>query len=338
MTADSRDSEPVADGHRDAGRHQPSHNPALNPVMSRHQLGLELRALREAHGLRLEDVAAKLGLGPGTVSRIETGKAPTRTSYLTVMLDVYGVGDTNERQRLMDLALSGRRASWLIANRELLPPGVGRYMELEASATTVCCFANQLIPGMVQTSEYAAEACRISRPTLATDQVGMLAYLQVRRRERLESGKHELHVVIDEAALVRPVGSPAAMASQLDSLYTASTWPQVTIQVLPLRRAWPVLSMPFALLTFPDGSDMAAYCGISGQVITSGRANDVSALRERFAALAAGALPAAQSAQVMAQRARVRLAASGRNESAPKRTPHHTTGPMRGKQRVNRHP
>src|SRR5438045_698893 len=61
------------------------------PTVRRRRLGTELRRLREAHALKLEEAAERLGLAPSTLSRIETGKAPTRSAYLTTMLEMYGV-------------------------------------------------------------------------------------------------------------------------------------------------------------------------------------------------------------------------------------------------------
>ena len=63
------------------------------PAASRHRLGIELRRLREARSLRLEDVAARLGVVPSTLCRIGTGKAPAKAEYLALMLDTYGIDD-----------------------------------------------------------------------------------------------------------------------------------------------------------------------------------------------------------------------------------------------------
>src|SRR5215470_17742909 len=70
---------------------------SAGPTMRRRRLGADLIQLREQNSLRLEEVAERLGVAPATLSRIETGKAPTRTSYLEVMLDVYGVADPVRR-------------------------------------------------------------------------------------------------------------------------------------------------------------------------------------------------------------------------------------------------
>ena len=74
----------------------------VGPTIRRRRLGADLRRLREERSLRLEDVAARLGVAPSTLSRIETGKAPTRTSYLTLLLDLYEVRDADERRAILE--------------------------------------------------------------------------------------------------------------------------------------------------------------------------------------------------------------------------------------------
>src|ERR1700722_20955783 len=91
------------------------------PGIRRQRLGTQLRDLRQRRSLRLEDVAACLGVAPSTLSRIECGKAPTRTSYLTVMLDLYGIDDPQQRKHLTDLAREGQRKGWWTAPGNLLP-------------------------------------------------------------------------------------------------------------------------------------------------------------------------------------------------------------------------
>ena len=65
----------------------------MGPTVRRRRLGSELRKLREDHSIKLEEVAERLGVAASTLSRIETGKAPTKSVYLTAMLEMYGVTD-----------------------------------------------------------------------------------------------------------------------------------------------------------------------------------------------------------------------------------------------------
>ncbi len=81
----------------------------LGPTVRRRRLGAELRRLREGHALKLEEVAEELSLAPSTLSRIETGKAPTKSAYLMAMLDMYKVDDPDARKVLIDMAREGHR-------------------------------------------------------------------------------------------------------------------------------------------------------------------------------------------------------------------------------------
>src|ERR1700689_2564375 len=102
-------------GQPGAGRPQPA-----GPALGRRRLGRELRQLREARWLRLEDVADRLGVAPSTLSRIESGKAPTRTGYLALMLDLYDIDDPAQRASLEELARQGQRDGWWTDYSDLL--------------------------------------------------------------------------------------------------------------------------------------------------------------------------------------------------------------------------
>ena len=272
----------------------------LGPTIRRRRLGTDLRRLREARSLRLEDVAARLEVAPSTLSRIETGKAPTRTSYLAVMLDLYGVDDPDQRERMADMAREGQRKGWWAQCEDLLAPGVGTYLGLEAAACTVRAFAVDVVPGLVQTRGYAAAFYAASRPDLSADQVKRLAWLQTRRREMLADGA-ELHLVLDEAVLRRTIGAPAVMAAQLEHLtaVAASSW--ATVQVLSLAGSRPVLSDSFTLLSFADQDDPdVGYAGgVRGQAVTRERASDVRAMRNVFGELSQSALAPPESADLI---------------------------------------
>lgn len=149
--------------------------------MARHRLGAQLRQLREGRSLRLEDVATALDVVPSTLSRIETGKAPTRISYLTGMFAMYGVDDPEVRQTLEGLARDDGRESWWAAFADLLPDGARRYFGLESAASLIRCYSVQVVPDLLQTRDYAAAACRAARPGLAGDQVRTLVTATMRR-------------------------------------------------------------------------------------------------------------------------------------------------------------
>jgi transcriptional regulator with XRE-family HTH domain len=275
------------------------------PAIDRHRLGAELRQLREARALRLEDVAARLDVAPSTVSRIETGKAPARTSYLVAMLDLYGVTDPQLRRTLTNLAREGQRKDWWTPSRDLLPAGAGAYLGFEAAAPEIRGFSALTVPSLLQTADYAAALLTITRPGLSDEHRCDLAEMQRQRQEQLRRSRQRLHIIIDESLLLRTIGTPAVTASQLKHLLTATTDPRITIQLAPLATAAPAVSPSFMVLTFTDPADSDIGCcsGPGGQAILVGRTDDLRTLRSAFDAFSRSALSPDRSAYLIQQAA-----------------------------------
>ncbi len=273
------------------------------PTVRRRRLGGDLRRLREQSTLKLEEVADQLGVAPSTLSRIETGKAPTRTSYLALMLDLYGVTDPDHRRLLMDLAREGQRRGWWVGFDDLLTAGAGDYLGLEAEAAVLRAFGVQVVPGLLRTPDYGRAVCAARRPDLRPEQVERLVAVQQRRQEVLGgTDPIELRLVLDESVLLRSVAPPCVMRGELEHLITASAEPTITIQVLELSGPHqPVLAGSFGVLSFTeeDDADVACAEGIRAQVLLEQRAPEVAAVRAAFDALSKSALsPRASAARI----------------------------------------
>jgi transcriptional regulator with XRE-family HTH domain len=272
------------------------------PAAPRHELGADLRRLREARSLRLEDVAAHIKVVPSTLSRIETGQAPVKTSYLTVMLDLYGIDDPDERNRLAGLAKDGQPKNWWASYDDVLPAGTSRYLSLEAAAAEVRGYSAQTIPDLLQTRAYAAAAARATRPGLSQGQAALLAAAQARQQELLHTGNCTLHLIIDHAALHRPLVPAPVMTAQIKRLAVIAAFPAVTIQVTAQSPAQAVLSPSFTLVSpsDPDQPVTACYHGPAGQILLTRRADSTRAALNTFHAISKAALPASSSADLIA--------------------------------------
>ena len=275
----------------------------VGPTIRRRRLGSDLRRLREERSLRLEEVAAELGVAPSTLSRIETGKAPTRTSYLALMLDLYGVHDAAQRRTLMDLAREGQRRGWWVGSEDLLPPGTGTYLGLEAEASELRAFQSEVVHALLWTREYARAVISARQPGLPADQTERLVGVGMRRQEVLLGGDPmRLRLILDESVLSRAVAAPAVMRSQLEHLIDASRALHVTIQVLRLRcpqRRLPAGSFGILRFAEPDDADVASSTGIRGQVLLEQRASEVREVRQMFDALSESALGPQDSAELI---------------------------------------
>ena len=273
------------------------------PAIVRHRLGARLRSLREARSVRLEDVAAHVGVRPSTLSRMETGEAPVKASFLKVILDLYGVSDPDEREELAGLARGSSHQDWLARYHGVLPPGAGTYLGLEEAASEVMAFSALAVPGLLQCPDYAGAAIRAARPGLGASTVSRLVTVTLRRQELLHDSRRRFRLVLDESVLHRQVAPPAVMAAQLDHLAVAVTMPAVTVQVAVLARSWPVLTSSFALLRFagPASSDVACRPGPAGRVTRATREADLADLRATFDALTTSALTPDESATLIAR-------------------------------------
>jgi transcriptional regulator with XRE-family HTH domain len=289
---------------------------SVGPTVRRRRLGSELRRLREARALKLDYVASRLGVAPSTLSRIETGKAPTRTSYLTLMLELYQVDDPALRQPLLEMAREGQRRGWWADADELLPAGFGRYLGLESEASGLRAFAVQTIHGLLRTEPYARAVIAAERSDLSAAQRERLVSVQLRRRQVLLGTEPiQLQVILDESALLRCLGSAKTMTGQLAHLLEATTRPAVTVQVLRIAQGpVTVLSGPFAILSFAESgdSDLASTEGVRGQALLAERCTDVRALSDVYAALSHAALGPAESADLISD-----LAGNPGRDSAP---------------------
>jgi transcriptional regulator with XRE-family HTH domain len=274
----------------------------VGPTVRRRRLGTELRRLRESHSLKLEEVAENLGLAPSTLSRIETGKAPTKSAYLTAMLDLYEVKDPGARQVLVDMAREGHRKGWWSIYDDVLPSGFDIYVGLEAEASGLRSYESDVIHGLLQTTEYAQTVLRELRPKDSEEQIRRVVDLRMQRQRLLDSDPPlEAWIILDEGAVRRVVGGAAIMRRQLEHLIRASRWPNVTLQVLSFDAgAHPGLTGPFAILEFPERTDAdVAYTESPGGMIYLEKEREVRTCAEAFDRMRAVALSPAASAELI---------------------------------------
>jgi transcriptional regulator with XRE-family HTH domain len=229
-----------------------------DPSVARLRLGEELKRLRLASGLRLQDVAAKLDLAPSSLSRLEKGRHPVKDIYLRTLFDLYGLGD-GQRQEMLAMAKRTRSTTWWHQYRDLLPGEAGRYLSLETAACQVASYS-ATVPGLLQTPDYAAAAVAAARPGLTGREVRQLVALQLRRQDIVRASGCRLDLLVDESALLRDVCPGQVMAAQIQHLLGASADPRVTVRIVSLRPAKPVLAYPFTILSFASPADAPVVC------------------------------------------------------------------------------
>ena len=231
------------------------------PAVRRRKLGAELRTLRTGAGLTSGEAARLVGWHQSKVSRIETGASGVKPADVRLLLDAYAVDDFQLRELLMALAGSDDGAGqhrWWHAYRGVLPPTYRDFISLESQASRMRTLETSVVPGLLQTPEYARAVTRAAVEGLSEDRLDALVEVRLARQVVLRSRPPlELSAVLDEAVLRREVGGPEVMARQLARLVEAARLPQVRLQVLPFAAGAHIgITGPFVIFSFSNTSDL----------------------------------------------------------------------------------
>ncbi|MGC5346494.1 helix-turn-helix domain-containing protein [Streptomyces sp. DT171] len=230
------------------------------PAVRRRKLGEELRALRNRSGLTSREAARLLGWHQSKVSRIETGTSGVRPDDISRLLDAYEVGDARLRALLEVLAGSagGGSSGWWHAYRGLIPPQYRDFISLESQARTARTLETSVVPGLLQTADYARAVTRSALDGLPARQLDSLVEVRLARQGVLRADPPlRLSAVLDEAVLRREVGGREVMREQLDHLARVAELPHVRLQLLPFSIGGYVgLTGPFVIFSFPNISDL----------------------------------------------------------------------------------
>ncbi|MEU1104356.1 helix-turn-helix transcriptional regulator [Streptomyces tibetensis] len=231
------------------------------PAVRRRKLGAELRALRSSAGLTSGEAARLVGWHQSKVSRIETGTSGVKPTDVRLLLDAYGVTDAQLCELLMMLAGaedSDGRHHWWHAYRGVLPPTYRDFISLESQAGAMRTLETTVVPGLLQTPEYARAVTRAAVEGLPEDRLDTLVEVRLARQDVLRADPPlELSAVLDEAVLRREVGGPGVMARQLERLVEAARLPQVRLQVLPFAAGAHIgVTGPFVIFSFSSTSDL----------------------------------------------------------------------------------
>ena len=270
-----------------------------SPTVRRRELGALLRALRNERALTVEQVAERLLCSPSKVSRMETGHGVATPRDIRDLCDLYAVTDQAERDHMMQLSHEGKQQGWW-QGYDL--DYFATYVGLEAEAVGIKCYQSAIVPGLLQTLDYARAMHEAGIPRIAPERIAQLIEVRRMRQRRLvQDPRIRLDVVLDEAVLHRLVGGPAVMATQLGRLVESSKQPNVTIQVIPYSAgAHPAMDSTFSILEFDGSAPGVVYVeGLVGWIYLE-RPQDIDRYQQVFEHLRTVALSPQDSIQLMA--------------------------------------
>lgn len=229
-----------------------------SPTVRRRQLVAELKRLRESAGLTQEDVAARLDWHHTKVFRIETGRTGPHPNDVRAMLDVYDVTDRVQREALVQLAKDARQRGWWYSYRDVLPGQYEFFIGLEQEAASIRNFELAVVPGLLQTEDYARALVRGGPLELEQEEAERRVEVRMTRQQVLaKQDRPQFWAILDEGAIRRIVGGPAVMRSQLQRLITLSEQAKTTIQIVPYTvGAHPGTVGSFIILGFAESGEI----------------------------------------------------------------------------------
>ncbi|MEV4193718.1 helix-turn-helix domain-containing protein [Streptomyces toxytricini] len=184
-------------------------------------LGRQLKMWRESVGLDRAKFGQRMGYGPNLIYKIERGTRIPRPEFLDKADEVLGAGG-----KIAAMKADVEKARY--------PKKVRDLAELEAKAVEIGAYDNVVVPGLLQTEEYARALYAQRRPAYSEDEVERLVAARLARQEVIRRHPAPLLTVVqEETVLRRPIGGKMVLRSQLEYLLQVGGMRHVEIQVMP---------------------------------------------------------------------------------------------------------
>ncbi len=267
-------------------------------------VGSQLRRLRTEKGITREQAGEAIRASAWKIHRLENGQVGFKERDIVDLLQFYGVTDMQQGAALVTMAKEANEPGWWQRYSDVLASWFRAYVDLEAAATLIRSYEGQLVPGLLQTEDYVRAVIHGAQldetPESAEDRVA----LRMGRQALMERpDAPHLWVVVDEAALRRPVGGAKVMRAQLERLLDAATLPNITLQVLPFKAgAHPALTGAFSVLRFADKEvpDVAYVEHLSGALYLD-KSDDVDLYLHVMEAVCVRADPPSRTVKILGE-------------------------------------
>jgi transcriptional regulator with XRE-family HTH domain len=232
-----------------------------SPYVRRLRLGAAIRDLRRDAGFTADDLGRKIGQGRIVVSRLETGARRPDVGHVLKILDALGIGEGTEQYRtLVRVARDAAERGWWESGEYT---GMGerqaRTADVEHGAATIREYQVSLLPGLVQTEDFARHRAHVALEEGSTLDLEATIRGRLRRQRQItdpDGSNYEL--VVEEQAIRRLAVPPTVMQAQLHHLLDLTTKANISVRVLPVDARLEGMRLPrspFALYTYPDPGD-----------------------------------------------------------------------------------
>ena len=242
-----------------------------SPTVRRLKLAAWLREIRENRGESGETVAAAVNWSPSKISRYERAKTGMPPREVQKLIDYYEVPEP-ERSQILQLANEAAQRGWWEDFSDILSDDYRQFIGLEHEASSIAIWHVSVIPGLLQTEEYARNIISsYSRvEPIAPGIITRLVRVRMRRQQVLERDGLELSIVLDESILRRRIGNEKLMYDQLQYLAREADRQNVTLQVFPLDAQHTVLGESFVIFGFGAEPETMLRDVVSAEHLRSG--------------------------------------------------------------------
>ena len=228
--------------------------PAGGPTVLRMLLGAQLRRLREGASITRDDAGYHIRASGSKISRMELGRVSFKERDVTDLLELYGVTDPAEREKLIQLTREANATPWYQKFHDAVPDWFHVFVGLEEAAQLIRVYDIQFVPGLLQTQDYARAVIQQGSPGLDADEVERRVQLRMGRQELLKrENPPRFWAIVDEAALRRPMGGREVHVAQIERLMDVIAEPNITLQVMPFKYGGHAADGgAFMIMRFPD--------------------------------------------------------------------------------------
>ncbi|MYW06069.1 helix-turn-helix transcriptional regulator [Streptomyces sp. SID3343] len=206
---------------------------AAKPAAAVKVLGTILRSLRVDCGLGLKEAADVIRGSASKISRLERGESPPKHRDVFDLVAAYGVHDQTQLAVIEDLLRKANQRAWWQQYGDVTPGWLRRLISLEDSATQIRSYEVHVVPGLLQTPDYARAVIKAGLPNASPAEIERRVELRVLRQQVLRCPERPLMLaLLDESILWRPVGGDRVMARQMRALREATERDGIHVRVV----------------------------------------------------------------------------------------------------------
>ncbi|MBK6017758.1 helix-turn-helix transcriptional regulator [Streptomyces sp. MBT53] len=271
------------------------------PTVRSRRLGTALRQYRLAAKFDQPQAAEIIASSQARISRVESGHATPRVIEVRLLLDAYGVTDPEVRVKLEELAKNSKNRGWWLEHAEHLRPDYVDHIALEDDATYIREWQPVMVPGLLQTPDYAEAVIAASPHYIDPERAAMLVKVREGRQAKIEDGGASYTAILGETVVLHPLVSVEIHLAQLFAMLEIGKRKNVTVQVLPFSAG--VLSAytsAFSSFSFDEEPTVEAVTmdNLRGTSVLEG-AKDLTAYANAYDLLRSSALTPDASAKLI---------------------------------------